>query len=140
MPVITLPDGSQRSFDNPVSVYDVAASIGPGLAKASLAGRVDGNLVDTSHVMDSDAELAIITDRDEDGLEIIRHSTAHLLAQAVKQLFPSAQVTIGPTVDDGFYYDFSYERPFTPEDLKAIEEKMKELVKADLQVTRSVMS
>ncbi|MES9877193.1 MAG: threonine--tRNA ligase [Candidatus Sedimenticola sp. PURPLELP] len=140
MPVITLPDGSQRSFDNPVSVYDVAASIGPGLAKASLAGRVDGNLVDTSHVMGSDAELAIITDRDEDGLEIIRHSTAHLLAQAVKQLFPSAQVTIGPTVDDGFYYDFSYERPFTPEDLKAIEEKMKELVKADLQVTRSVMS
>ncbi|OOZ34965.1 threonine--tRNA ligase [Solemya velesiana gill symbiont] len=138
MPVITLPDGSQRSFDNPVSVHDVAASIGPGLAKASLAGRVDGELVDTSHVMETDAELAIVTDRDEDGLEIIRHSTAHLLAQAVKQLFPSAQVTIGPTVDDGFYYDFSYERPFTPEDLKAMEEKMAELAKADLQVSSEV--
>ncbi|MES9965813.1 MAG: threonine--tRNA ligase [Sedimenticola sp.] len=138
MPVITLPDGSERSFDNPVSVHDVAASIGPGLAKASLAGRVDGKLVDTSHVIEDDAQLAIVTDRDEDGLEIIRHSTAHLLAQAVKQLFPDAQVTIGPTVDDGFYYDFSYERPFTPEDLKAMEQKMAELAKSDLQVSREV--
>ncbi|MET0092793.1 MAG: threonine--tRNA ligase [Sedimenticola sp.] len=138
MPVITLPDGSERSFDNPVSVHDVAASIGPGLAKASLAGRVDGKLVDTSYVIEDDAQLAIVTDRDEDGLEIIRHSTAHLLAQAVKQLFPDAQVTIGPTVDDGFYYDFSYERPFTPEDLKAMEQKMAELAKSDLQVSREV--
>ncbi|MES9869505.1 MAG: threonine--tRNA ligase [Sedimenticola sp.] len=138
MPVITLPDGSERSFDNPVSVHDVAASIGPGLAKASLAGRVDGKLVDTSHVIEDDAQLAIVTDRDEEGLEIIRHSTAHLLAQAVKQLFPDAQVTIGPTVDDGFYYDFSYERPFTPEDLKAMEQKMAELAKSDLQVSREV--
>ncbi len=111
MPVITLPDGSQRSFDAPVSVHDVAASIGEGLARAALAGRVDGDLVDTSHVMDADAELAIITDRDEEGLDIIRHSTAHLMAQAVKELFPTAQVTIGPTIEDGFYYDFAYERP-----------------------------
>lgn len=140
MPVITLPDGSQRSFDNPVSVHDVAASIGPGLAKAALAGRVDDQLVDTSHLIREDAQLAIITDRDEAGLDVIRHSTAHLLAQAVKQLFPTAQVTIGPTIEDGFYYDFAYERPFTPDDLKAIEEKMKELAKADLPVSRSVMS
>jgi len=140
MPVITLPDGSQRSFDNPVSVHDVAASIGPGLAKAALAGRVDDRLVDTSFLIEQDSRLAIITDRDDDGLDVIRHSTAHLLAQAVKQLFPSAQVTIGPTIDDGFYYDFSYERPFTPEDLKAIEERMKELAKADQPVSRSVMS
>jgi len=140
MPVITLPDGSQRSFDHPVSVHDVAESIGPGLAKAALAGRVDGKLVDTSYPIEQDAELAIITDRDEEGLEVIRHSTAHLLAQAVKQLFPSAQVTIGPTIEDGFYYDFSFERPFTPEDLKAIEARMKELAKENIPVTRSVMS
>lgn len=140
MPVITLPDGSQRSFDNPVSVHDVAASIGPGLAKAALAGRVDDQLVDTSFLIEQDSRLAIITDRDDDGVEVIRHSTAHLLAQAVKQLFPTAQVTIGPTIEDGFYYDFSYERPFTPEDLKAIEKRMKELVKADIPITRSVMS
>ncbi len=139
MPLITLPDGSERSFDQAVSVHDVAASIGPGLAKAALAGKVDGNLVDTSYLMDSDAELAIITDRDEDGLEVIRHSTAHLLAQAVKSLFPEAQVTIGPTIEDGFYYDFSYERPFTPEDLKAIEDMMKSLVKEDIVIGRSVM-
>lgn len=138
MPVITLPDGSQRNFDAPVSVYDVAASIGAGLAKAALAGRMDGALVDTSHVIDSDAELAIITDRDEEGLDIIRHSTAHLLAQAVKELFPAAQVTIGPTIEDGFYYDFSFERPFTMEDLAAIEEQMKKLVKADIPVERMV--
>ena len=136
MPVVTLPDGSQRSFDNPVSVHDVAASIGEGLARAALAGRVDGDLVDTSHVMEADAELAIITDRDEEGLDIIRHSTAHLMAQAVKELFPEAQVTIGPTIEDGFYYDFSYERSFTMEDLAAIEAQMKKLVKANLPVER----
>ncbi len=139
MPVITLPDGSERSFDQAVSVHDVAASIGPGLAKAALAGKVDGNLVDTSYLIDGDAELAIITDRDEEGLDVIRHSTAHLLAQAVKSLFPEAQVTIGPTIEDGFYYDFSYERPFTPEDLKTIEDKMKSLVKEDMAISRSVM-
>ena len=136
MPVITLPDGSQRSFDNPISVHDVAASIGEGLARAALAGRVDGDLVDTSHVMEADSELAIITDRDEEGLDIIRHSTAHLMAQAVKELFPEAQVTIGPTIEDGFYYDFSYERSFTMEDLAAIEAQMKKLVKANLPVER----
>ncbi len=140
MPVITLPDGSQRSFDAPVSVYDVAASIGAGLAKAALAGRVNGGLVDTSYVIDADADLAIITDRDEDGLDIIRHSTAHLLAQAVKELFPNAQVTIGPTIEDGFYYDFSFERPFTMEDLAAIEEQMKKLAKADIPLERTVKS
>ncbi len=139
MPVITLPDGSQRSFDAPVSVHDVAASIGPGLARAALAGRVDGELVDTSYRIDDDSELAIITDRDSDGLDLIRHSTAHLLAQAVKELFPEAQVTIGPTIENGFYYDFSYERPFTPDDLKAIEGRMKELVKADHPIERSTM-
>ena len=133
---ITLPDGSQRQYDNPVTVAEVAASIGPGLAKAALAGRVDGRLVDTSHRIDDDAELAIITSRDDDGLEVIRHSTAHLLAQAVKQLFPEAQVTIGPVIDDGFYYDFAYERPFTPEDLEAIEKKMAELAKQAVGVTR----
>ena len=140
MPLITLPDGSERSFDHPVTVRDVAASIGPGLAKAALAGRLDGRLVDTSHTLEQDAELAIITDRDDDGLEIIRHSTAHLLAQAVKELFPQAQVTIGPTIENGFYYDFSFERPFTVDDLKLIEDKMKELAKTDYTVTRIVMS
>jgi threonyl-tRNA synthetase len=140
MPAITLPDGSRREFDHPVSVHEVASDIGPGLAKAALAGRVDGKLVDTSYMIDRDAELAIVTERDPDGLEIIRHSTAHLLAQAVKQLFPEAQVTIGPTVENGFYYDFAYERPFTPEDLKAIENKMQELAKANIPVSRSVMS
>jgi threonyl-tRNA synthetase len=140
MPVITLPDGSQRTYSEPVSIEKVAADIGPGLAKAALAGRVDDKLVDTSHVIDRDARLAIITDRDPEGLEVIRHSTAHLLAQAVKQLFPDAQVTIGPVVEDGFYYDFSYKRPFTPEDLVAIEERMRELAKADHKVTRRVMA
>ncbi|MFA5494945.1 MAG: threonine--tRNA ligase [Porticoccaceae bacterium] len=139
MPVITLPDGSQRSFDAPVSVIQVAEGIGPGLAKAALAGKVDGRLVDTSHVIDSDARLAIITGRDDDGLDVIRHSCAHLLAQAVKALFPSAQVTIGPVIDDGFYYDFAFERAFTPEDLERIEAKMEELAKADLPVTRELM-
>ncbi|MBT4163013.1 MAG: threonine--tRNA ligase [Gammaproteobacteria bacterium] len=140
MPVITLPDGSEKPFDAPVSIHEVALSIGPGLAKAALAGRVDGTLVDTSHIIEKDAELAIITGRDDDGLEVIRHSCAHLMAQAVQQLFPTAQVTIGPVVEDGFYYDFAYERPFTPEDLEAIEKKMAEIAKADLAVERSLMS
>ena len=140
MPVITLPDGSQRTYSEPVSVEKVAADIGPGLAKAALAGKVDGKLVDTSYLIDRDSKLAIVTDRDPDGLEVIRHSTAHLLAQAVKQLFPEAQVTIGPVIEDGFYYDFSYKRPFTPEDLVAIEERMRELAKADHKVTRRVLS
>jgi len=140
MPVITLPDGTEKPFDAPVSVHEVAESIGPGLAKAALAGRVGDKLVDTSHVIEADADLAIITARDDDGLEVIRHSCAHLMAQAVQQLFPSAQVTIGPVVEDGFYYDFAYERPFTPEDLEAIEKKMGEIAKQDLNVERSLMS
>ena len=139
MPIITLPDGSQRSFAEAATVAQLAASIGAGLAKAALAGRVNGKLVDTSFVIDTDAEVAIITDRDPAGLEVIRHSTAHLLAQAVKQLFPEAQVTIGPVIEDGFYYDFAYQRPFTPEDLVAIETRMTELAKADHPVTRRVM-
>ena len=139
MPVITLPDGSQRSFAQPVTVADVALGIGAGLARAALAGKVDGQLVDTSHLIAQDAALAIITDKDEDGLEIIRHSTAHLLAYAVKELFPDAQVTIGPVIENGFFYDFSYQRPFTPEDLTAIEKRMAELAKQDLPVTRKVL-
>src|SRR5688572_13944873 len=139
MPVITLPDGSQRTYAESVSIEKVAADIGPGLAKAALAGKVDGKLVDTSYVIDRDVRLAIVTDRDPEGLEVIRHSTAHLLAQAVKQLFPDAQVTIGPVIEDGFYYDFAYKRTFTPEDLAAIEERMRELAKADHKVTRRVM-
>ena len=136
MPAITLPDGSQRHFDNPVSVADVAADIGAGLAKATLAGVVDGEVVDASFVMDQDATLAIVTDRSDEALDIIRHSSAHLLAMAVKQLFPSAQVTIGPVIEDGFYYDFAFERTFTPEDLEAIETRMAELSKEDFPVTR----
>ena len=139
MPLVTLPDGSQRRFDHPVTVAEVASSIGAGLAKAALAGRVDGKLVDTSHVISGDAHLAIVTDKDPAGLEVIRHSTAHLLAQAVKELFPEAQVTIGPVIEDGFYYDFAFSRPFTPEDLAAIEAKMTELARADQQVSRRVM-
>jgi threonyl-tRNA synthetase len=138
MPKITLPDGSIRSFDAPVTVAEVAASIGAGLARAALAGKVDGKLVDTSFRIDRDAQLAIVTDRDADGLEIIRHSTAHLLAYAVKELFPEAQVTIGPVVENGFYYDFAYKRPFTPEDLAAIEKRMGELAKKDIPVSREV--
>jgi threonyl-tRNA synthetase len=133
---ITLPDGSVRKFDNPVTVGEVAASIGPGLAKAALGGKVDGKLVDTSHRIERDARLAIVTDKDAEGLDLIRHSTAHLLAYAVKELFPDAQVTIGPVIDNGFYYDFSYKRPFTPEDLAAIEKRMGEIVKRDLPVSR----
>jgi threonyl-tRNA synthetase len=135
---VTLPDGSVRQFDKAVSVGEVAASIGAGLAKAALGGRVDGRLVDTSYVMDRDAKLAIVTEKDADGLDLIRHSTAHLLAYAVKELFPDAQVTIGPVIDNGFYYDFSYKRPFTPEDLAAIEKRMGELSKKDIPVSREV--
>ncbi len=139
MPAIRLPDGAVRQYDAPVTVAEVAASIGPGLAKAALAGKVDGKLVDTSYRIDRDVALAIVTDRDPEGLEVIRHSTAHLLAYAVKELFPEAQVTIGPVVEDGFYYDFSYKRPFTPEDLAAIEKRMGELAKKDEAVVRTEM-
>ncbi len=140
MPVVTLPDGSTRQFDTAVSIHDIAADIGPGLAKAALAGKVDGKLVDSSYVVDKDAQVAIVTDRDEEGLEVIRHSTAHLLAQAVKELFPDAQVTIGPVIEDGFYYDFAYKESFTPEDLAAIEKKMAELAKQNYPITRTVKS
>ena len=136
---VTLPDGSKREYEGPVTVAQVAASIGAGLAKAALAGRVDGKLVDLSHVIDGDAAVAIITARDPEGLEIIRHSTAHLMAQAVKELFPEAQVTIGPAIENGFYYDFSYTRAFTPEDLKAIEARMDELVKKNIPIVREEM-
>ena len=138
MPSITLPDGSVRHFDHPVTVLEVAQSIGEGLARAALAGKVDGKVVDVSHTIERDAALGIVTAKDDDGLEVIRHSTAHLLAYAVKELFPQAQVTIGPVIDNGFYYDFSYERPFTPEDLEKIEKRMKELAKKDIPVTREV--
>jgi threonyl-tRNA synthetase len=140
MPTITLPDGSQRQFDDAVTVADVAADIGPGLAKAALAGKIDGSLVDTSYLIDWDTDLSIITNRDDEGLEVIRHSAAHLMAQAVKELFPEAQVTIGPVIENGFYYDFDYQRAFTEEDLEAIEKQMAELVKQDIAVERSIMS
>lgn len=140
MPQITLPDGSRRSFDNPVTVFEVAQSIGTGLARAALAGRVDGKLVDTTYLIENNANLAIITDKDADGVEIIRHSTAHLMAYAVQELFPDAQVTIGPAIEDGFYYDFAYKRPFTPDDLAAIEKKMTELAKADIAIERFELS
>ena len=139
MPVVTLPDGSQRAFDQSVSIHDVAADIGPGLAKAALAGKVNGEVRDTSFIIENDSDLSIITDRDEEGVDVIRHSTAHLLAHAVKQLFPEAQVTIGPVIDNGFYYDFAYKRPFTPEDLQKIEKKMAELAKQNQSVERKVM-
>lgn len=136
---ITLPDGSQRQFPGPVTVADVAASIGPGLAKAALAGKVDGKVVDTTHTIQRDAKVAIVTHKDPEGLDVIRHSTAHLLAYAVKELFPEAQVTIGPVIENGFYYDFAYKRPFTPEDLAAIEKRMAELAAKDEPVTRRVL-
>jgi threonyl-tRNA synthetase len=139
MPVITLPDGSQKRFDDPVSVGEVAAAIGPGLAKAALAGRADGVLVDTSSLIDHDVALSIVTDRDPEGLEIIRHSTAHLLANAVQDLYPDAQVTIGPVIEDGFYYDFAYKRPFSTDDLAAIEKRMAEIAAKDLPVRRRVL-
>ena len=140
MPTITLPDGSQRHFESPVTVFDVASDIGPGLAKAALAGVVNGTPVDTSYLIDCDVQLAITTDKDDAGLEVIRHSCAHLLAQAVKSLFPTAQVTIGPVIDNGFFYDFAFERPFTPDDLNKIEAKMTQLAKANHRVTRAEMS
>ncbi|QEQ97333.1 threonine--tRNA ligase [Neptunomonas concharum] len=140
MPVITLPDGSKREFANPVTVFDVAADIGAGLAKAALAGKVNGTLVDTTYTIAEDSNLSLITPRDEEGLEVIRHSCAHLMAMAVQELFPGAQVTIGPVIEDGFYYDFAYERAFTPEDLEKIEKKMAELAKQNLPVSRSIMS
>jgi threonyl-tRNA synthetase len=140
MIAVKLPDGSQRQFDAPLTVAQVAASIGAGLAKAALAGKVDGKLVDTSFLIERDVELAIVTDKDADGLEVIRHSTAHLLAYAVKELFPDAQVTLGPVIENGFYYDFAYKRPFTPEDLQEIEKKMAELAKKDEPVTRKVVA
>jgi len=140
MPVITLPDGSKREFEHSVTVMEIAKSIGTGLAKATLAGKVNGQLVDTAYSVSEDASLQIITAKDDEGLEVIRHSAAHLLAQAVKRTFPEAQVTIGPVIDNGFYYDFSYERPFTPEDLKKIEKEMQRLVKANLVITRTVVS
>jgi len=136
---ITLPDGSQRQFPGPVTVAEVAASIGTGLAKAALGGRVEGQLVDTSHTITGDARVSIITAKDADGLDMIRHSTAHLLAYAVKELFPEAQVTIGPVIEHGFYYDFSYSRPFTPDDLAAIEKRMTQLAAKDEPVVRTVM-
>ncbi|WP_077528959.1 threonine--tRNA ligase [Vreelandella utahensis] len=139
MPVITLPDGSQRTFEHPVTVEEVARSIGTGLAKAAVVGKVDGRLVDTGYTIEDDAEVAIVTDRDQEGIEVIRHSTAHLMAQAVKELFPDAQVTIGPVVENGFYYDFKYDRPFTPDDLEQIEKRMEELAKENYPIERSVM-
>jgi threonyl-tRNA synthetase len=139
MPVITLPDGSQKQFDRAISVAEIAASIGPGLAKAALGGRLDGVLVDTSHVVDHDAKLSIVTDKDPEGIEIIRHSTAHLLANAVQELFPDAQVTIGPVIEDGFFYDFAYKRPFSTDDLVAIEQRMAEIAAKDLPVHRRVL-
>src|SRR5215212_12202682 len=138
MPAIRLPDGSVKSFAEPVTVAEVAQSIGPWRAKAALAGRVGGKVVDTSFRIEKDSDLAIITDKDAEGVEVIRHSTAHLLAHAVKELFPDAQVTIGPVIEDGFYYDFSYQRPFTPEDLAAIERRMLDISKRDIPVQREV--
>lgn len=140
MLVVTLPDGSKRSFEQQITVEGVAKSIGSGLAKAALAGKVNGELVDLSHTISGDVELAIITDKDAEGLEVIRHSTAHLLAYAVKEMYPNVQVTIGPVVDNGFYYDFSYkEGTFTPEDLEKIEKRMQELAKKDEPVVRKVL-
>src|SRR5204863_6392972 len=139
MPNIRLPDGSSKSFPGPVTVAEIGASIGAGLVRAALAGKVNGKLVDTSHRIDADADVAIVTERDPEGLEILRHSAAHLLAHAVKELFPDAQVTIGPVIENGFYYDFAYQRPFTPEDLAAIEKRMAEIAKRDTKVERREM-
>lgn len=139
MPRVTLPDGSERKYDKPISIHDIAQDIGPGLAKAAVAARVDGVLVDTSHILNKDVDLVIITERDQDALEVLRHSCAHLLAQAVKRLFPNAQVTIGPVIEDGFYYDFAYPAGFTPDDLTRIEAEMEKIVTEDFPVTREVM-
>ena len=140
MPVITLPDGNQKHFDHPVSIYQVAESIGTGLAKAALAGKINDEIVDTSYLIEQDAHVSIITAKDDDGLEVLRHSCAHLMAQAVQQLFPTAQVTIGPVIEDGFFYDFAFERPFTPEDLEKIEKKMVDLTSQNQPVSRSLMT
>lgn len=140
MPDIRLPDGSVRAFAQPVTIAELAASIGTGLARAALAGKVNGVLVDTSHILHDDADVAIVTDKDTEGLDVIRHSSAHLLAHAVKELYPEAQVTIGPVIDDGFYYDFAYKRPFTPEDLAAIEKRMAEIAKRDISIVRKEVS
>jgi threonyl-tRNA synthetase len=140
MPVVTLPDGSQRSFDHPVSVYEVAADIGPGLAKAALAGSVNGNLVDTSYRIEQDSDLAIVTNKDEAALELVRHDAAHIMAQAVQELYPGTQVTIGPAIENGFYYDFARETPFTPDDLTKIEKRMQEIVKRNLPIEREVLT
>lgn len=138
MTVVHLPDGTDKKFDYPVTVREVAESIGPGLARAALAGKLNGKLVDLTEQINTDSDLVLITDKDPDGLEIVRHSCAHLLAHAVKELFPETQVTIGPVIENGFYYDFSYERPFTPEDLVAIEKRMQEISKKDLKIERMV--
>jgi threonyl-tRNA synthetase len=138
MPQITLPDGSAKHFDSPVSVFDVAMSIGKGLAKAALAGKVDGELVDTSYVIDEDAALAIVTDKDDEALELLRHDAAHVMAQAVQELYPGTQVTIGPAIEDGFYYDFARDEPFTPDDLARIEKRMHDIVKRNLAIKREV--
>lgn len=140
MPIITLPDGSQRTFDHPVTLAEVAADIGPGLARAAIAGKIDGELVDLSRQVEDDAQIAIVTARDQEGVEVIRHSTAHLMAQAVKQLYPEAQVTIGPVIDQGFYYDFAFHRPFNDEDLEKIEARMRELATKGDELERHVMS
>ncbi|MDJ0740591.1 MAG: threonine--tRNA ligase [Gammaproteobacteria bacterium] len=138
MPVVTLPDGSSRSYDHPVTIADVAADIGPGLAKAALAGKVDGRMVDTSYTIDDDAELAIITGKSDEALELVRHDAAHVMAQAVQELYPGTQVTIGPAIEDGFYYDFARDEPFTPADLQKIEDRMREIVGRDLPIEREV--
>ncbi len=140
MPVVTLPDGSQRNFDNPVTVHEVAADIGPGLAKAALAGRVNGDLVDTSYRIENDSDLAIVTSKDEDALELVRHDAAHIMAQAVQELYPGTQVTIGPAIENGFYYDFARDTPFTPDDLTKIEKRMQEIVKRNLPIQREVLT
>ena len=140
MPQITLPDGSIRNFDHSVSVMDVATDIGPGLAKATLAGKVNGDLVDASFLIESDSDLAIITSRDDDALELMRHDAAHVMAQAVQELYPETQVTIGPSIEDGFYYDFAREEAFVPEDLNKIEQRMHEIVNRDLPIIREVMN
>src|SRR3954465_15889901 len=138
MPNIRLPDGSSKSFPGPVTVAEIAQAIGPGLARAALAGRVNGKLVDTGFKVEGDADVAIVTDRDAEANDLLRHSTAHLLAHAVKELFPDAQVTIGPVIENGFYYDFAYKRPFTPEDLAAIEKRMAEISSRNLKVERKI--
>ncbi|MGK0248067.1 MAG: threonyl-tRNA synthetase, partial [Oleispira sp.] len=138
MPVITLPDGSKREFDQAVTLMQVAEDIGPGLAKATVCGRINGELVDACELIEHDADISLITGRDAEGIEVIRHSFAHLIGHAVKQLYPTAKMAIGPVIDDGYYYDIDYERPFTPEDLTAIEKRMKELVKKDYLVKKEM--